>query len=130
VLGQLTRTVRANYSNPPTHGARIIARVLGNPGLREQWQLELAGMRERIKAMRQAIYEGLSGSVKGAARSRFLTQRGMFSYTGLSAEQVDRLREQHGVYLLRSGRMCVAGLNTRNVSIVAAAFASVLGAGT
>jgi aromatic-amino-acid transaminase len=84
-------------------------------------------MRERIKLMRQAIHDGLQGSVEGAARSRYLTQRGMFSYTGLTAEQVDRLREQHAVYLLRSGRMCVAGLNTRNVSVVAAAFASVLG---
>jgi aromatic-amino-acid transaminase len=129
VLGQLMRTVRANYSNPPTHGARIIARVLGNPALREQWQHELTGMRERIKAMRQAIHAGLSSSVNGAARSRYLTQRGMFSYTGLTAGQVDRLREQHAVYLLRSGRMCVAGLNTRNVGSVAAAFAEVLSAG-
>jgi aromatic-amino-acid transaminase len=127
VLGQLMRTIRANYSNPPTYGARIIATVLGDPTLRAQWQQELGTMRERIKLMRQAIHDGLQGSVEGAARSRYLTQRGMFSYTGLTAEQVDRLREQHAVYLLRSGRMCVAGLNTRNVSVVAAAFASVLG---
>lgn len=126
VLGQLTCTVRANYSNPPTHGARIISRVLNTPTLRSLWESELGAMRDRILAMRHAIYGGLKGHVAGPALERYLNQRGMFTYTGLSAEQVDRLREVHGVYLLRSGRMCVAGLNQRNVSVVADAVADVL----
>ncbi|WP_029050014.1 amino acid aminotransferase [Cupriavidus sp. amp6] len=126
VLGQLTCTVRANYSNPPTHGARIIARVLGDAALRSNWTAELAAMRGRIQVMRQAVHSGLEGHVAGRALSRYLDQRGMFTYTGLSPDQVDCLREVHGVYLLRSGRMCVAGLNQRNVGVVAAAIASVL----
>ncbi|TGN98721.1 amino acid aminotransferase [Burkholderia sp. USMB20] len=126
VLGQLTCTIRANYSNPPTHGARIVARVLGDTDLRAEWESELAVMRERIHAMRRAIFDGLAGFVEGAARKRYIEQRGMFTYTGLSAEQVDLLRERHGVYLLRSGRMCVAGLNERNVDTVISAIASVL----
>lgn len=126
VLGQLTCTVRANYSNPPTHGARIIARVLNTPTLRLLWESELAAMRERILAMRHAIHDGLNGRVEGQALARYLSQRGMFTYTGLSAEQVDRLREAHGVFLLRSGRMCVAGLNQRNVGVVVDAVAEIL----
>lgn len=126
VLGQLTCTVRANYSNPPTHGAQIIARVLNTPTLRSLWESELGVMRERILAMRHAIHDGLNGHVDGRALARYLNQRGMFTYTGLSAGQVERLREAHGVYLLRSGRMCVAGLNQRNVGLVADAVAEVL----
>ena len=126
VLGQLTCMVRANYSNPPTHGARIISRVLNTPTLRVLWESELGAMRDRILAMRHAIYDGLKDHVDGPALVRYLNQRGMFTYTGLSAEQVDRLREVHGVYLLRSGRMCVAGLNQRNVGVVANAVADVL----
>jgi aromatic-amino-acid transaminase len=127
VEGQLMSTVRANYSNPPTHGARIIAAVLADTRLRDSWQRELAGMRERIRQMRQAIHDGLAQhDVPRAALSRYLVQRGMFTYTGLSAGQVDRLRTEHGVYLLRSGRMCVAGLNTRNVSMTASAIADVM----
>jgi aromatic-amino-acid transaminase len=119
-------TVRANYSSPPTHGARIIASVLNSPQLRQSWADELAGMRERIQAMRTAIHAGLLPKAGQRDISRFLTQRGMFSYTGLSAGQVDRLRDQYGVYLLRSGRMCVAGLNAGNVNAVADAVAQVI----
>jgi aromatic-amino-acid transaminase len=126
VLGQLMCTVRANYSNPPTHGARIIATVLSTPELRSSWANELTGMRERIQTMRTTIHAGLQQRDIKSNISRFLTQRGMFSYTGLSPEQVDILREQHGVYLLRSGRMCVAGLNAANVDAVADAFAAVM----
>ncbi|MBP0638937.1 amino acid aminotransferase [Cupriavidus sp. AcVe19-6a] len=126
VLGQLTGAVRANYSNPPTHGARVVAKVLTTPELRQLWEEELAQMCGRIARMREAIHHNLRDHVSGEALSRYLTQRGMFTYTGLSADQAERLREQHGVYLLRSGRMCVAGLNERNVGIVAKAIGSVL----
>ncbi len=126
VLGQLTGAVRANYSNPPTHGARVVAKVLTTPELRTLWEQELAAMCERIARMRAAIHDHLQAHVSGEALSRYITQRGMFTYTGLTADQADRLRNEHGVYLLRSGRMCVAGLNERNVAVVANAIGKVL----
>lgn len=128
MLGQLTGTVRANYSNPPTHGAAVVAAVLSSAALRAQWERELAAMRTRIQAMRGAIHAALQRQdlPGGATLSRYLTQRGMFTYTGLSAAQVTRLREDHGVYLLLSGRMCVAGLNHRNVDAVARAIGEVM----
>ncbi|ALS66478.1 aromatic amino acid transaminase [Pandoraea apista] len=129
VFGQLTGTVRANYSNPPTHGARLVAQVLTTPALRRAWEDELDGMRTRIATMRAQIHARLAAHVSAEKLSRYLAQRGMFTYTGLSAAQADALRETHGVYLLRSGRMCVAGLNTRNVDTVAHAIAQVLAQG-
>ncbi|MBN3853000.1 aspartate/tyrosine/aromatic aminotransferase [Paraburkholderia sp. Ac-20340] len=126
VLGQLTGAVRSNYSNPPTHGARIVTRVLTTPALKQSWETELAAMCERIARMRVAIHDGLEAHVSGEALSRYVKQRGMFTYTGLSADQVDRLKEEFGVYILRSGRMCVAGLNEKNVSIVVDAVGKVL----
>jgi len=126
VLGQLTAAVRANYSNPPTHGAKIVARVLTTPELKQSWESELAAMCQRIARMRVAIHDGLAAHVSGEALSRYIRQRGMFTYTGLSADQVERLREQYGVYILRSGRMCVAGLNDSNVGIVVDAIGKVL----
>lgn len=129
VLGQLTSAVRSNYSNPPTHGAKIVAKVLSTPELRKSWEAELAEMCQRITRMRGAIHEGLRGHVPDNMLSRYLEQRGMFTYTGLSAAQVDVLREQHGVYLIRSGRMCVAGLNEQNVGVVADSIAKVLNNG-
>ena len=126
VLGQLTGAVRANYSNPPTHGARVVARVLTTPALRKSWEEELAAMCQRITRMRQAIHDQLREHVSGEKLSRYIKQRGMFTYTGLSADQVDRLKNEHGVYVLRSGRMCVAGLNERNVGVVANAIGEVL----
>ncbi|WP_321876509.1 amino acid aminotransferase [Paraburkholderia bannensis] len=126
VLGQLTGSVRSNYSNPPTHGAKLVTRVLTTPALRQSWESELAAMCERIARMRGAIHDGLKAHVSGEALSRYIKQRGMFTYTGLSAEQVDRLKEEFGVYILRSGRMCVAGLNEKNVSIVVDAVGKVL----
>ncbi|MFL9959438.1 aspartate/tyrosine/aromatic aminotransferase [Paraburkholderia nemoris] len=125
VLGQLTATVRASYSNPPTFGASVIARVLTTPALRSLWENELASMCERIAKMRVAIHDGLRGHVSDAMLPRYVSQRGMFTYTGLTNTQVDRLRADHGVYLLRSGRMCVAGLNDRNVESVVKAIAAV-----
>ncbi|CAM2175597.1 tyrosine aminotransferase [Paraburkholderia sacchari] len=126
VLGQLTSAVRSNYSNPPTHGAKIVTRVLTNPELKASWEAELAAMCERIARMRRAIHDGLAAHVSGEALSRYVKQRGMFTYTGLSADQVERLKEEFGVYILRSGRMCVAGLNESNVSIVVDAVGKVL----
>lgn len=126
VLGQLMATIRANYSNPPTHGARVIATVLRDGALRELWEAELGGMRARIQAMRHAIHKRLVQAVGEGSLDRYVHQRGMFTYTGLSAEQVERLRAEHGVYLLRSGRLCVAGLNQQNVDIAAEAIAAVM----
>ncbi|SAK78909.1 aromatic amino acid aminotransferase [Caballeronia ptereochthonis] len=129
VLGQLTSAVRANYSNPPTHGAKIVARVLATPSLRQSWEDELASMCRRIARMRGEIHARLRGNVPEPMLARYLDQRGMFTYTGLSAGQVDVLRERHGVYLIRSGRMCVAALNDRNVGAAAAAIGEVLSNG-
>jgi aromatic-amino-acid transaminase len=126
VLGQLKATVRRNYSSPPIHAGLVVAKVLNDPGLRALWEGEVAAMRERIAAMRRNLHGVLAAKLPGRNFDYFLTQRGMFSYTGLSAEQVDRLREEHAVYLVRSGRMCVAGLNTGNVQAVADAMAAVL----
>ncbi len=126
VLGQMKATIRKNYSSPPTHGGQIVARVLQTPALYDQWASELNGMRVRIQAMREKLHAVLSAKLPGRDFRYFLTQRGMFSYTGLTAEQVDRLREEHAVYLVRSGRMCVAGLNSSNVEATAVAMAAVL----
>jgi aromatic-amino-acid transaminase len=127
VLGQMKATVRRNYSSPAIHAAGIVARVLGDPALRGAWEADVAAMRERILGMRRRLHAVLSARLPGRDFGYFLSQRGMFSYTGLSAAQVDRLREDHGVYLVRSGRMCVAGLNSGNVERTAQAMAAVLG---
>jgi aromatic-amino-acid transaminase len=126
VLGQLKFTVRRNYSSPPIHGGQIVAAVLSDPDLRRTWEGELAAMRERIKAMRQVLHGVLAAKVPGRDFGYFLSQHGMFSYTGLVPQQVDRLREEFAVYLVRSGRMCVAGLNRGNVEPTAQAMAAVL----
>jgi len=126
VLGQLMAAVRANYSNPPTHGARLVANVLADAQLRASWEAELGTMRERILAMRNTIYAGLEGRVDDVMRTRYVAQRGMFTYTGLSESQVERLRNEYAVYVLRSGRMCVAGLNARNAEYVASSIAAVV----
>ncbi|NML32770.1 amino acid aminotransferase [Paraburkholderia antibiotica] len=126
VAGQLMSAVRANYSNPPTHGARLVANVLADATLRASWETELGAMRERILAMRNVIYAGLEGRVDDVMRTRYVAQRGMFTYTGLSESQVERLRNEYAVYVLRSGRMCVAGLNARNADYVASSIAAVV----
>ena len=126
VLGQLKATVRRNYSSPGIHAAGIVARVLSDPELRASWEADVAAMRERILAMRKSLHAVLAARVPGRDFNYFLTQRGMFSYTGMTPAQVDRLREEFGVYLVRSGRMCVAGLNTGNVERTAEAMAAVL----
>jgi aromatic-amino-acid transaminase len=126
VLGQLKATVRRNYSNPPIHGGQLVATVLTDPVLLGLWQSELEAMRQRILSMRQQLHAIVSAKVPGRDFGYFLSQRGMFSYTGLSPAQVDRLRVDFGVYLLRSGRLCVAGLNPGNVEAAAQAMAAVI----
>jgi aromatic-amino-acid transaminase len=125
-LGQLKATVRRNYSSPAIHAGAVVATVLGTPALHASWVADVDAMRARIKAMREQLHAVLSAKVPGRNFDYFLTQRGMFSYTGLSAAQVDRLREEFGVYLIRSGRICVAGLNSRNVEATASAIAAVI----
>ncbi len=127
VLGQLKFTVRRNYSSPPIHGGQLVATVLASPDLRAQWEGELEAMRQRMLAMRAGLHGVISAKVPGRDFSYFLSQRGMFSYTGLSPEQVDRLRDEFAVYLVRSGRLCVAGLNPGNLERTAQAMAAVMG---
>ena len=126
VLGQLKATVRRNYSSPPNFGAQVVAAVLNDEALKASWLAEVEEMRTRILAMRQELVKVLSTEMPERNFDYLLNQRGMFSYTGLSAAQVDRLREEFGIYLIASGRMCVAGLNTANVQRVAKAFAAVM----
>ena len=126
VLSQVKRVIRTNYSNPPTHGGAIVAAVLSSPALRKQWEDELAGMRERIRAMRIALVEKLKGKGVTQDFGFIARQRGMFSYTGLTVEQVEKLKADFGVYAVSTGRICVAALNTRNIDYVAEAIATVL----
>jgi len=126
VLGQLKATVRRNYSSPAIHAAGVVSRVLTDPALRASWEADVAVMRERILAMRKSLHAVLSAKKPGRDFGYFLSQRGMFSYTGLSAAQVDRLREEFAVYLVRSGRICMSGLSTANVERTAEAIAAVI----
>ncbi|OSI12158.1 amino acid aminotransferase [Neisseria canis] len=126
VFGQLKFTVRRIYSSPPAHGGYVTADVMNSPELFAQWEGEVYAMRDRIRAMRQKLYDVLVSKVPDKNFDYFIKQRGMFSYTGLSPEQVQRLRDEFAVYLVASGRMCVAGLNESNVDYVANAFAEVL----
>ncbi|WP_313517635.1 amino acid aminotransferase [Pseudomonas sp.] len=126
VLSQLKRVIRTNYSNPPTHGASVVAAVLDSPELRALWEEELGEMRERIRGMRLALVDQLAAL--GATRdfSFVARQRGMFSYSGLTAEQVERLRSEFGIYAVGTGRICVAALNHGNLGAVTQAIAKVL----
>jgi len=126
VLSQLKKTIRANYSSPPAHGSQIVARVLCEPELRALWEAELATMRNRIKLMRALLVERLHEHVPGADYRFMLKQRGMFSYSGLTKLQVQRLRDEFGVYAVDTGRICVAALNQHNVNYVAEAVAKVI----
>lgn len=126
VLSQLKRVIRATYSTPPTHGASLVAAVLNDPQLRTLWEQELGEMRERIKRMRSALVEGLRARGVPRDMSFVLRQRGMFSYSGLTAAQVERLRNEFGIYAVSTGRICVAALNTKNVVPVCDAIAAVL----
>jgi aromatic-amino-acid transaminase len=126
VLGQMKATVRRNYSSPAVHAAGVVSRVLGTPALRAAWEADVAAMRERIAGLRRELHARLVALRPGIDFDYILRQRGMFSYTGLSPAQVDRLRQEFGVYLVGSGRMCVAGLNSGNLGRTAAAMAAVL----
>lgn len=126
VLSQVKRVIRTNYSNPPTHGGAVVAAVLSTPELRQMWEDELAGMRDRIRAMRVALVDKLKA--KGVAQdfSFVVKQRGMFSYTGLTSAQVDVLRNEFGIYAVGTGRICLAALNNKNIDAVVDAIAAVV----
>ena len=125
VLSQLKRVIRTNYSNPPTHGAQVVALVLTTPALRALWEGELAGMRVRIKEMRVALRVKLEAAGLKQDFSFITRQKGMFSYSGLNKPQMERLRSQFGIYGVDSGRICVAALNTQNIDATVAAIAEV-----
>ena len=126
VMSQLKRVVRTNYSNPPTHGCLVVTKVLSTPELRTLWEQELGQMRERIKLMRKALVEKVQAKKAGYDISFVLRQRGMFSYSGLSKEIVDKLKTQYSIYAVDSGRICVAALNNKNVDRVAEAIAALV----
>ncbi len=126
VLSQLKRVIRTNYSNPPTHGGSVVAAVLNDTKLRALWEEELAEMRNRIKAMRRGLVDGLKSRKVKRDFSFVLEQNGMFSYSGLTAAQVDRLRNEFGIYAISTGRICVAALNSKNLDYVCDAIAAVL----
>jgi len=126
VLSQLKRVVRANYSNPPTHGGKAVAMILTTPQLRALWEEELGTMRERIRAMRKGLVERIHARVPGSDVSFVMRQRGMFSYSGLTKAQVVRLREEFSVYAIETGRICVAALNSHNIDYAADAIAAVM----
>ncbi|MGY2262497.1 amino acid aminotransferase [Pseudomonas sp. SDO55104_S430] len=126
VLSQVKRVIRTNYSNPPTHGASIVAAVLNSPELRAQWEAELAEMRLRIKGMRTQMVDLLAKNAPQRDFSFVGRQRGMFSYSGLSVEQVHRLRNEFGIYALDTGRICVAALNQSNIKVVTDAIVQVI----
>ena len=126
VLSQLKRVIRTNYSNPPLYGGQTVATVLTSPELRQQWDIELGAMRDRIKVMRRQFVEKVRAIRADFDFSFIIEQRGMFSYSGLTKEQVLRLRSEHAIYAIDSGRICVAALNSKNIDYVAKAVASVL----
>jgi len=126
VLSQLKIVIRTNYSTPPTHGAQIVATVLATPALRAQWEEELAGMRVRIRTMRTALVEKLAAAGVEHDMGFIARQQGMFSYSGLNAAQMQRLRSEFGIYGVDSGRICVAALNAKNIDAVVSAIAKVM----
>src|SRR3982751_3706470 len=126
VLSQLKRIVRTNYSNPPTHGSQLAATVLASPELRAQWDQELAAMRDRIKRMRLDLVAKIKERAPKAEFGHVIAQRGMFSYSGLTKDQVLRLRKDYSIYAIETGRICVAALNSKNIDYVAEAIAQVI----
>ena len=126
VMSQVKRVIRTNYSNPPIHGGALVAGVLSSPELRQMWETELAGMRDRIRAMRTGLVESIKAQGVSQDFSFVIQQRGMFSYTGLNAAQVERMKDEFGIYAVSTGRICLAALNTKNVDYVAQAIATVI----
>ena len=125
VMSQLKRVIRTNYSNPPIHGGALVATVLASAELRQMWETELAGMRDRIRAMRTGLVDAIKAQGVAQDFSFVIAQRGMFSYTGLTAAQVERMKDEFGIYAVSTGRICLAALNTKNVDYVAKAIATV-----
>jgi aromatic-amino-acid transaminase len=126
VLSQLKRVIRTNYSNPPIHGGQVVATVLSTPELRQLWEEELTGMRLRIREMRRLLVDKLAANSASQNFDFVVRQRGMFSYSGLTKAQVERLRNEYSIYAIDTGRICVAALNSKNIDLVAKAIASVL----
>ena len=126
VLSQVKRVIRTNYSNPPTHGGAVVAAVLASAELRAMWEAELGEMRSRIRSMRTSLVDGLKAQGVAQDFSFITRQRGMFSYSGLTQVQVEKLKSDYGIYAVGTGRICVAALNTRNIAYVAEAIAAVL----
>ena len=126
VLSQLKIVIRTNYSNPPIHGGTVVAMVLNTPELRTLWEKELGEMRVRIKAMRQKLVDGLKAAGVKEDMGFITKQIGMFSYSGLTKDQMVRLRNEFGVYGTDTGRMCVAALNSKNIDYVCASIAKVI----
>ncbi len=126
VLSQLKRVVRTNYSNPPVHGGQVVATILALPELRKLWEEELAGMRVRIRQMRQMLVAKLKEKAPAHDCNFVIKQRGMFSYSGLTKIQVERLRDEFSIYAVDTGRICVAAINTKNIDSVVAAITKVL----
>jgi aromatic-amino-acid transaminase len=126
VLSQLKRIVRTTYSNPPGHGSQLVAAVLASVELRAQWEQELGAMRERIKRMRLDLVSKIKERAPNRDFGFILQQRGMFSYSGLTKEQVQRLRKEFSIYAIETGRICVAALNSHNIDYAASSIAKVI----
>lgn len=126
VLSQVKRVIRTNYSNPPIHGGAIVSAVLSSAELRQMWEDELAGMRNRIRAMRTGLVDAIKAEGVAQDFSFVIKQRGMFSYTGLTADQVEKMKTEFGIYAVSTGRICLAALNGKNLGYVAKAIASVI----
>ncbi len=128
VQSQIKSLVRANYSNPPVHGSAIVTTILGDAELRERWQQELAQMRDRIHAMRRLFARELDNrgvKLSPAGNDFIVAQEGMFSFSGLDREQVGKLRDEHAIYIVGSGRLNVAGMTNRNIPRLCDAIAAV-----
>src|SRR5574343_1123569 len=125
VMSQVKRVIRTNYSNPPIHGGALVAAVLASGELRAQWEAELSGMRDRIRAMRTGLVDAIKAEGVAQDFSFVSAQRGMFSYTGLTAAQVERMKDEFGIYAVSTGRICLAALNSKNIDYVAKAIAAV-----
>jgi aspartate/tyrosine/aromatic aminotransferase len=125
-LGHVKLRIRTNYSNPPAHGGAIVATILGNASLHARWQQEVEGMRSRINAMRDLFASTLRAKGVSQDFSFMSRQRGMFSFSGLSPEQVEDLRSEKSIYIVGSGRVNVAGMTEGNMETLCEAIAGVL----
>ena len=126
IHSQLMNIVRTLYSMPPDHGGAVVAGILGDDALRDEWTAEVAAMRERLRAMRALLVDGLRDAAPGHDFSHLVRGKGMFSFLGVSPEQVDLLKREHGVYMVESSRINVAGITHGNVKHLAQAIAAVL----